>query len=138
MLWLQQCNRRKCQNNCIFCKENIKKSCWYSFFTRHRLTCKISHALSSSNYFGGICHWFCMPLAKVEEFTTFLIHRGYITRPRSHCCRKVFCECLELLVMAALHFLATGATFCSWKPLCGISISGEHTFFTFSARPWWK
>jgi hypothetical protein len=69
MLQLRQRNRRKHQNNCVFCKENIKKSRWYRYFTRPRLTHKITHKLSSSDSFGKFCHWFCMSLGKVEEFT---------------------------------------------------------------------
>ncbi len=85
------------------CKENVKKSCKYRYFTRPGLTCKITHKLSSSNLLGEFCHWFRMSLAKVEELTTILIDCGYITQPRSHRCRKVFREHSELLVMSALY-----------------------------------
>ncbi len=52
-LW--QRNRRKRQKNRISCKENIKKSCWYPYFTRPGLTCEITHDLSSSDRFGEFC-----------------------------------------------------------------------------------
>ena len=64
-----------------------------------------------------------MPLMKVEELTNILIDREYINRPRSHRCRAVFRERLELLVMSALYLLGTGAACHSCKPLCGISTS---------------
>jgi hypothetical protein len=42
MLWLRRRNRRKRQNNRVFCKENVKKSCWYRYFTRPGLTREIT------------------------------------------------------------------------------------------------
>jgi hypothetical protein len=128
MFWLRRCNRRKHQKNHVLCKENVKKSCWYWYFTRPGLTCKTTHKLSTGDCFREFCHWFYMSLAKVEELTTILIDRGYITQPRSHHCRKVFWECSELLVKSALYLLAMGAAFCCWYA----------SFFTFSLRPWWK
>jgi hypothetical protein len=70
-----------------------------------------------------------MSLGKVEELTTILINREYITRPRSHCLCKVLREHLELLVMSSLYLLATGATFRCCKPLCGICTSEVRKFF---------
>ena len=129
MLWLRRRNRRKRQNNRVFCKENVKKSCWYRYFTRPGLTREITHNLSSSDCFGEFRQWFCMSLGKVEELTTILINREYIRRPRSHRLRKVFRERSELLVMSALYLLATGATFCCCKPLCGICTLEVRKFF---------
>jgi hypothetical protein len=70
-----------------------------------------------------------MSLRKVEELTTILINREYITRPRSHRLREVFWERLELLVMSALYLLAMGAAFCCCKPLCSICTSEVRKFF---------
>jgi hypothetical protein len=134
-VWRQrQRNRRKRQKNCVFCKENVKKSCWYQYFTRPELTREITHNLSSSNCFGEFCQWFCMFLRKVEELTTILINHEYITWPRSHHLCKVFWEHLELLVMSALYLLATGATFCCCKPLCGICTLEIRKFFYIFIR----
>jgi hypothetical protein len=131
MLQQRQRNRRERQPNCVFFKENVKKSCWYRYFTRPGLIHKKTHKLSSSNCYGEFRHWYCMSLAKGEELTTILIDPGYITRPRSHHCRKVFWERSELLVMSALYLLATGAAFHSCKPLCGICTSDVCRFFHF-------
>ncbi len=79
--------------------------------------------------FGEFRQWFHMSLGKVEELTTILINREYITRPRSHHLRKVFWERSELLVMSALYLLVTGATFRCCKPLCGICTSEVCKFF---------
>jgi hypothetical protein len=121
--------QKEVSKSCVFCKENVKKSCWYRYFTCPGLTCKITHALSSSDCFGEFCQWFCMSLGKVEELTTILINHEYITQPRSHRLCKVIQERLELLVMSALYLLATGATFCCCKPLCGICTLEVRKFF---------
>ena len=86
------------------------------------------HELGNSDRYGEFRHWFRMPLTKVEELTNILIDRGFNNSPRSHWCRAVFCEHLELLVMSALYLLGTGAAFCSCKPLCGISTSEVRKF----------
>ena len=138
MFQRQRRNSREHRPNCVFCKENVKKSCWYRYFTRPGLIRETTHELSTSDCFGKFRHWFCMSLAKVEDLTTILIDCGYITRPRSHHHRKVFRERSELLVMSVLYLLATGAEFRCCKPLCGICTSEVCKFFTFSLRPWWK
>ncbi len=61
VLWLRQCNRRKHRNICIFCKENVKKSCWYRYFIRPGLTRKIMHNLSSSIVLGNFVSGFACP-----------------------------------------------------------------------------
>jgi hypothetical protein len=78
-----------------------------------------------------------MSLGKVEELTTILINCEYITRPRSHCLRKVFWERSELLVMSALYLLATGATFHCYKPLCGICTLEVHKIFYIFIEALW-
>ena len=115
--------RKKCRRNRVFRFKNIKKSCWYRYFTRPGVTREITHELSSSDRFGEFRHWFRMPLSKVEDLTNILIDRGYIIPPKSHRRRAVFRERLELLVMSALYLLGSGAAFRSCKPLCGISTS---------------
>ena len=122
-------SRKKRGTNRVFCRENIKKSCWYRYFTRPGLTREITHELSSSDRYGEFRHWFRMPLTKVEELTNILIDREYINTPRSHRRRVVFRERSELLVMSALYLLGTGAAFHSCKPLCGISTSEVQKFF---------
>jgi hypothetical protein len=90
---------------------------------------ELTHELSSSNCFGDFCHWFCMPLAKVEVLTNIYIDCGYIVPTRSHRHCVVFCKSLELLVMSALHLLASGVAFQSCNVLCGISTSEVCKFF---------
>jgi hypothetical protein len=83
MLQLQQCIRQKKRiTNHTYSFENINKSCWYKYFTRHGRTQELMHELSSSDSFGDFRHWFCMLLAKVEVLTNILIDRGYIFPPR--------------------------------------------------------
>jgi len=45
-------SRKKRRTNRVFCRENIKKSCWYRYFTRPGLTREITHELSSSDSYG--------------------------------------------------------------------------------------
>jgi hypothetical protein len=72
MLRLQQRIRQKEHvANCTYHFENNKKLCWYQYFTRHRRTQELTHEISSINRFGDFCHWFCMPLAKVDVLTNF-------------------------------------------------------------------
>ncbi len=61
-----------------------------------------------------------------------LINRGYIVPSRLHCCRSKFQEHSELLVMSALHLLASGASFWWCKVLCKIStLEVCKSFFLF-------
>jgi hypothetical protein len=139
MLRLQHCIRQKKHvANCTYHFKNIQKLCWYQYFTRHGRTQELMHELSSSDRFGDFCHRICMPLAKAEVLTNILIDCGFIVPPRSHLqCAAVVCKRLELLVMSALHLLALGAAFQSYKILCGISTSDVCKFFICSLRPWW-
>jgi len=130
-------SRKKRRTNRVFQLENIKKSCWYRYFTRPGLTREITHELSNIDRYGEFRHWFRMPLTKVEELTNILIDREYINRPRSHWCRAVFRERLELLVMSVLYLLGTGAACRSCKPFCGISTSEVRKFSTSLLRHWW-
>jgi hypothetical protein len=124
MLRLQRrIHQKKHVANRTYHFENIKRSCWCQYFTRHRRTQESMHELSSSNHFGDFHLWCCMPMAKIEVLTNISIDHGYNVPPRSHWQRVVFCEHLELVVMSALHLLAKGAAFCSCKVLCSISTS---------------
>jgi hypothetical protein len=85
----QRRSRKKQRTNRVFRLENIKKSCWYRYFTCPGLTRDIKHELSNSDRYGEFRHWFCMPLTKVEGLTNILIDREYINPPRSHRCRCI-------------------------------------------------
>ena len=50
--------QKKRRTNPVFRFENIKKSCWYRYFTRPGVTREIMHELSSSDQFGEFRHWF--------------------------------------------------------------------------------
>ena len=45
-------SRKKRWMNRVFQLENIKKSCWYRYFTRHGLLREITHELSNSDRYG--------------------------------------------------------------------------------------
>ena len=62
-----------------------------------------------------------MPLSKVDELVDIFVREGYIQTPKSLFWRGEFEEHAELLVMAALHILAKGATFKSCRTLTHIS-----------------
>jgi hypothetical protein len=67
-VWRQrQRNRRKRHKNRVFCKENVKKSCWYWYFTRPGLTRKITHNLSSSDCLGNFVSGFACPLERLRS-----------------------------------------------------------------------
>ena len=85
--------------------------------------------LSSSDRDGEFCHFFRMPLSKVEELTTKLVLRGCVREPRTHWRKQEFRDRAELLVMSALYILAHGASFRSLRPLCHISKSECTIFF---------
>ena len=124
--------RKKRRMNFVFRFKDVKKSCWYRYFTHPGLTQEITHELSSSDCYGEFRHWFCMPLSKVEDLTNILIDRGYIIPPWSYCHYYVFRQRSELLVMSTLYLLGWGAAFHSCKPLCGISTSEVQKIFTNS------
>ncbi len=70
-----------------------------------------------------------MPRSKVDELVDIFVREGYIPTPRSLFRRGEFEERAELLVMAALHILAKGATFKSCRTLTHISTSEVQKFF---------
>ncbi len=83
----------------------MKNSSWYRNFTAPGETRDLTHELSSSDRFGEFCHYFCMPLSKVEALTDTLITRGYVRLPRTRCRQAEFHERTELLVMVSLYLL---------------------------------
>ena len=93
------------------------------------MTRDLTHELSSVDRYGEFCHWFHMPLSKVEVLTDTLIARGYIKEPRTLFRRWEFRDRAELLVMSALYILGHGTAFCSCKALCNISTSKVHKIF---------
>ena len=93
------------------------------------MTWELSHELSASDRFGHFCHYFFMPLCKVEELADLLISRGYVPLPRTKFCQAEFRERTELLVMALLYLLGMGAAFCACQPLCSISTSEVRKFY---------
>jgi hypothetical protein len=83
----------------------------------------LTYQLLSSDQFGNFCHWFWMPLAKVECLADIFTGHGYIQQPRSLLHQAEFCERAKLLVMSALYLLGRGAAFCLCRSLCHISMS---------------
>ena len=64
------------------------------------------YELSSLDRYGEFCHWFQMPLTKVDSIVDMLIDREYVKPSRSLIRRAEFCERSELFVMSALTFWA--------------------------------
>jgi hypothetical protein len=133
----RHCRRHIHRTNHHFRIESVKKSCWYLQFLKPGITREITHELSSSDRYGDFCHYFRMPLFKVEELTSLLIRRGYIEQPRSHFRRGEYRERSEILVMSALYVLGNGASFRSLRAQTNISISECRKFFYASLTRWW-
>ena len=112
----------------LFRVESVKKSCWYRNFTAPGDTQELTHLLSSSDRFGEFCHYFRMPLSKVEELTEQLISRGYVRYPRTRSRQAEFRERTELLVMSALYLLGKGAAFRS-VARCARSVRPRYGIF---------
>ncbi len=60
------------------------------YFTRPGMTRDLAHELSLSDRFGHFCHYFRMPLSKVEELTNLLTTRGYVPFPWTKLHRRSF------------------------------------------------
>ena len=58
--------RKKCRTNHIFRFENLKKSCWYQYFTRPGVMREIMHELSSSDRFGEFDTGFVCPCQRLR------------------------------------------------------------------------
>jgi hypothetical protein len=89
----QRRRRRRRQPNRLFRVESVKNSSWYRNFTAPGVIRDLTHELSSSDNFGKFCHYFCMPLSKVEALTDSLITCGYVRFPRTRCRQAEFREC---------------------------------------------
>jgi len=96
---------RCCRPNRLFRVESVKKSSWYRNSTAPGETRDLTHELSSSDRFGEFCHYFRMPLSKVEALTDSLIEHGYVRFPRTRCRQAEFRKRTELLVMLSLYLL---------------------------------
>jgi hypothetical protein len=103
--------------------ESVHESALYRYFTRPGMTRELTHELSASDRYSQFCHFFCMPLWKVEELTSLLIERAYVPFPCSRSRQVEFREQTELLVMSSLYLLGTGSGFRLCQPLCSISTS---------------
>jgi hypothetical protein len=121
--------RKKRSPNRTSYRASVRTSCWYKNFYEPGQIRETTHMLSSSNPDGKFCHWFRMPLSKVEELTTKLVLRGCVREPRTHWQKQEFRDCAELLVMSALYILVHGASFHSLRPLCHMSKSECTIFF---------
>ena len=125
--------RRRCrrirQTNRHFWIESVKKSCWYVQFLKPGITRQMTHELSSSDRYGNFCHYFRIPLFKVEELTSLVIRRGYIDQPRLYFRQQEYRERAEISVMSALFTLGNGALFRSLQAQTNISISECRKFF---------
>jgi hypothetical protein len=95
----QRKRRRCCRPNRLFRVESVKNSSWYMNFTAPGVTRDLTRELSSSDRFGKFCHYFCMPLSKVEALTDTLITHGYIRFQRSRCRQAEFCKRMSYQVM---------------------------------------
>ena len=123
--------RKKRRTNSVFWFENIKKSCWYGYFTRPGVTWEITHELSSSDWFGEFRHWFRMPLSKVEDLTNILIDCGYIIPPQHSASVWSCWWCLRFKNWdQEQHF--TLANHCVAYPR-----RRYRSFFTYSLKLWW-
>mgnify|MGYP006168696227 CR=1 FL=1 len=65
--------RKKRSKNRTNYRASVRTSCWYINYLAPVNVRELTHELSTSDRYGKICHWFCMPLCKVEELTTLLM-----------------------------------------------------------------
>jgi hypothetical protein len=110
----------------------VKTSCRYLNFLKPDKMRDLTHELSSSDRYGEFCHWFQMPLSKVECLADILIKHGYVQPSWLLLRRPEFRERTELLMMSSLYLLGRGADFRSCRILCNIStLDIRHFFFRF-------
>ena len=67
--------------NCHYHVNSITKSVWYRYFTRPGRVRELTHEIFTLDRFSQFCHFFRMPLSKVEELTNLLMERGYVPFP---------------------------------------------------------
>ena len=121
--------RKRRSSNRMYRIESVKTSCWYREFLKPGPVRELTYELSGPDRHSEFRDFFRMPLSKLDELVDILIRRGYIKMPRSLFRRGEFQERAELLVMAALHILAKGATFKCCRTLTHISTSEVRKFF---------
>ncbi len=114
-------HHRQQHSNCMYCIESVKTSCWYCEFLRPGPVRELTYELSHRDRHSEFGNFFCMPLSKLDKLVDIFVRQGYIPMPRSLFRHGEFQDCTELLVMAALHILAKGATFKSCCTLTHIS-----------------
>jgi hypothetical protein len=122
-------HRRQQRSNRMYRIESVMTSCWYRKFLRPGPVRELTYELSRRDRHSEFCDFFRMPLSKVDELVDIFVQQGYIPTPRTLFRRGEFQERAELLVMAALHILAKGATFKSCRTLTHISTSEVRKFF---------
>jgi hypothetical protein len=96
-------------------RASVRTSCWYKNYLEPGQVRETTHKLARSDWYGELCHWFQMPLYKVERLTTNFVPRGCIREPRIHWRMQEFHNHAELLVMSALNILGHGASFRSLR-----------------------
>jgi hypothetical protein len=83
----------------------------------------LMHELLATDWYRKFWSWFQMPLLKIEELTDIFISRGNLKHARSLMRQSDFFEWLELLIMAVLYRLGTGALFFTCQALCNICLA---------------
>jgi hypothetical protein len=58
---------------------SITELAWYRYFTHPGRVRELTHEISASDRFSRFCHFFLMPLSKVEELTNLSMERGYVS-----------------------------------------------------------
>jgi hypothetical protein len=81
----RQKKRKKHSKNRTNYRASVRTSCWYINYSAPGNVRELTHKLSTSDRYGKFCHWFCMPLCKVEELTTLLMTWGYVREPNHGC-----------------------------------------------------
>jgi hypothetical protein len=107
---------------------SVKTSCWYINFL-HPGVRELMSKVSMSDRYGKFCHWFRMPLGKIELLVDLFIRWGYIPEQKRTMHKLEYRERAELLVMSSLYLLGRGAVFCSCRALCYISVLKIQKFF---------
>jgi hypothetical protein len=82
--------------NCHYRIESVRESAWYRYFTHPGMTRELTHELSMSDRYCQFCHFFRIPLWKVEELTSLLIDSAYVPFPRLRLHQVEFRERVEL------------------------------------------
>ena len=124
----KQRKRKQRSPNHTSYRASVKTLCWYSNYLEPGQVRETTHELSRFDRYDKCCHWFCMPLCKLEELTTLPVLRSFICEPMIYWRMLEFRKCVELLVMSLLYILGHGASFRSLRPLCHMSKSNCTNF----------